>query len=37
MGVFLHPPTCSHLPILDSPRLGHLLSLHRTKDRSFHR
>jgi hypothetical protein len=36
MRVFLHPPTHSHLPALDSPTLGHLLSLHRTKDLSYH-
>ena len=32
MRVYLHLPTHSHLPALDSPTLGHLLSLHRTKD-----
>jgi hypothetical protein len=31
MRVFLHPPTHSHFPTIDSPTLGHLLSLHRTK------
>jgi hypothetical protein len=36
MRGFLHSPTHSHLPILDSPTLGHLWSLHRTKDLSFH-
>ena len=35
MRVFLHPLTHSHLPALNSPTLGHLLSLHRTKDLSF--
>jgi hypothetical protein len=34
--VFLHPSTHSHLLALSSPILGHLLSLHRTKDLSFH-
>jgi hypothetical protein len=34
--VFFHPPTHSHLPALDSPTLGHLSSLHRTKDLSSH-
>jgi hypothetical protein len=36
MRVFLHPPTHSHLPALGSPTLGHLRSLHRTKDLSSH-
>ena len=36
MRVFLHPPTHSHLPTLNSPTLGHLSSLHRTKDLSSH-
>ena len=36
MKVFLHPSTHSHLPALDSPTLGHLSSLHRTKDLSSH-
>ena len=36
MRVFLHPPTHSHLPALDSSTLGDLLSLHRTKDLYFH-
>jgi hypothetical protein len=31
-----HPPTHSHLPAFDSPTLGHLTSLHRTKDLSSH-
>ena len=35
------PPSASmreffHIPALDSPTLGHLFSLHRTKDLSFH-
>jgi hypothetical protein len=30
------PPTHSHLTALDSPTLGLLLSLHRTKDLSSH-
>jgi hypothetical protein len=36
MREFLHPPTHFHLPALDFPTLGHLLSFHRTKDLSFH-
>ena len=32
MRVFLHTHPHSHLPTLDSPTLGHLSSLHRTKD-----
>jgi hypothetical protein len=36
MRVFLHPPTHCYLPTLDSPLLWHLLSLHSTKDLSFH-
>ena len=36
MRVFLYPPTHSHLPTLDSPTLGHLWSLHRTKDLFSH-
>jgi hypothetical protein len=36
MRVYLHLPTHSHLPTLDSPTLGHLSSLHRTKDLSSH-
>jgi hypothetical protein len=35
-GCFLHLPTHSCLPALNSPTLGHLLSLHRTKDLSSH-
>jgi hypothetical protein len=31
-----HPPTHSYLPALNSPTLGHLSSLHRTKDLSSH-
>jgi hypothetical protein len=31
MRVFLHPPIHSHLPALNSPTLGNLLSLHRTR------
>jgi hypothetical protein len=31
---FLHSHT--HLPALSSPTLGHLSSLHKTKDLSFH-
>ena len=37
LKVSLHPSTHSHLPTLNSPTLGHLSSLHRTKDLSFHR
>ena len=36
MKVFLHPPTHSYLPALNSPTLGHLSSLHRNKDLSSH-
>jgi hypothetical protein len=36
MRVFLHPPTHSYLPTFDSPTLGHLSRIHRTKDLSFH-
>lgn len=36
MRVFLHLPTHSHLPALDSPILGHLSSLPRTKNLSSH-
>ena len=36
MRVFLHQPTHSHLSDLDSPTLGYLLSLPRTKDFSSH-
>jgi hypothetical protein len=36
MRVFLYPPTHSHIPTLSSPTLGHLFSLHRTKDLSSH-
>jgi hypothetical protein len=36
MRVFLHPLTHSYLPTLNSPTLGHLSSLHRTKDLSSH-
>jgi hypothetical protein len=36
MKVFQHPPTHSHLSTLSSPTLGHLSSLHRTKDLSFY-
>ena len=36
MRVFLHPPIHSNLTVLDFPILGHLSSLHRTKDLSFH-
>jgi hypothetical protein len=32
MRVVLYPPTNSHLPTVDSPTLGHLSSLPRTKD-----
>jgi hypothetical protein len=32
MRVFLYPPNYSHLPALSCPTLGHLSSLHRTKD-----
>ena len=31
MRVFLHLPTHSYLPVLDSPTLGHLSSLHKTQ------
>ena len=34
--VFLHPSAHSHLSILNSLTLGHLSSLHRTKDLSSH-
>jgi hypothetical protein len=36
MRVFLHLCTHSHLPTLDFLTLGHLSSLHMTKDLSFH-
>ena len=36
MKVFLYTLAHSHLPVLDSPTLGHLSSLHRTKDLSSH-
>ena len=36
MRVFLHPPIHSHLPALSSPMLGHLSSIHKTKDLSSH-
>jgi hypothetical protein len=36
MRLIFHPPNHSHLPTLHSPTLGHLSSLHRTKDLSFH-
>jgi hypothetical protein len=36
MSVFLRPPPHSHLPALNYPTLGHLSSLHRTKDLSSH-
>ena len=36
MRVFFHRPTHSHLPTLDSPILGNLSSLHRTKDLYFY-
>ena len=34
MSVFLHPPTPALTPALNSPTLGHLLSLPRTKNLS---
>ena len=36
MRVFLHPPTHSHLPALDSSTKGHLSSLHRIKNLFSH-
>ena len=36
MRVFLHSPTHSHLPALDSHTLGYISSLQRTKDLSSH-
>jgi hypothetical protein len=36
MEMVLHPPTQSHLPTLNSPIMGHLLSIHRTKGLSSH-
>ena len=36
MRMFLHSPTHSHLPVFNSTILGHLSSLHRTKDLSSH-
>ena len=35
MRVFLHSPNHSFFLTLDSPTLGHLMSLHRTKDLSL--
>jgi hypothetical protein len=36
MRVFLHPPTHTHLSALHFTTLGHLSSLHRTKDLFSH-
>jgi hypothetical protein len=36
MRVFQYPPTHTHLSALSAPILGHLSSIHRTKDLSSH-